>query len=90
MLALSPAQPRDVESLQNWLDGNGCLAEEESAYLAHRGELVSLTPAADNAVLQLETWVENRLIRLWPNFRKVIRTTLLHAERSDQHQDPAH
>jgi len=70
MLSRSPAQQRDVESLQNWLDGNGCLAEEECAYLAHQGELVSLAPAGDSAILQLEAWVEDRLIRLWRNFRK--------------------
>jgi len=70
MLSLSPAQQRDVESLQNWLDGNGCLTREESAYLAHHGELVALAPAGDSAILQLEAWVEDRLIRLWRNFRK--------------------
>ena len=71
MLSLSPAEQRDVESLQNWLDGNGCLAKEESAYLTHYGELVSLAPTRDSAILQLETWVETRLIRFWRNFRKV-------------------
>lgn len=70
-MSLIPAQSRDVESLQNWLSGNGCLAEEESAYLSHHRELVSLSPAGDSAVMQLETWVENRLIHLWNNFRKV-------------------
>lgn len=70
MLSLNPAEQRDVESLQNWLDGNGCLAKEESAYLAHCGELVSLAPTRDSAILQLENWVETRLIRLWRNFRK--------------------
>jgi len=70
MLSLSPAQQRDVESLKNWLDGNGCLTREESVYLAHHGELVALAPAGDSAILQLEAWVEDRLIRLWRNFRK--------------------
>lgn len=72
MMSLNTAQPRDIQSLQNWLGGNGCLAEEESAYLAHCGELVSLAPAGDNAMLQLEAWVEDRLVRFWQNFRKVI------------------
>lgn len=70
MLSLVPAQRRDVESLQNWLDGNGCLAEEESAYLSHHRELVSLAPAGDSAIMQLEAWVEDRLIQLWRKFRK--------------------
>lgn len=71
MLSLDAAQPRDVESLQNWLDGNGCLAREESAYLTHHRELVSLAPAKDSATVQLEAWVEDRLIKLWRGFRKV-------------------
>jgi hypothetical protein len=71
MLSLIPAQHRDVESLQKWLDGNGCLTQEESAYLSYHGELVSLASAGDSATLQLEAWVEDRLIRLWRNFRKV-------------------
>lgn len=70
MLSLSPAQQRDVESLQNWLDGSGCLTQEESAYLAHHGELVSLAPAGDRATLQFEAWVEDKLIRFGRNFRK--------------------
>ena len=71
MLNFGPAQRRDVESLQNWLDGTGCLAREEIAYLTHHRELVSLAPAGDNAVLQLEVWVEDKLIRFYRGFRKV-------------------
>jgi hypothetical protein len=71
MLNFGPAQRRDVESLQNWLDGTGCLAREETAYLTHHRELVSLAPAGDNAVLQLEAWVEDKLIRFYRGFRKV-------------------
>jgi len=69
MLSLNPAQQRDVQSLQNWLDGTGCLAKEEIEYLAHRRELVSLAPAGDSALLQLEVWVEDKLIRFYRGFR---------------------
>jgi hypothetical protein len=71
MLKFNFAQRRDIESLQNWLDGNGSLAEEESAYLGHHEDLVSLAPAGDNATLQLETWVEAGLIQLWRKFSMV-------------------
>jgi len=71
MLSFGSAEGRDVRSLQNWLDGTGCLAREETAYLAHSRELVSLAPAGDNAVLQLEAWVEDKLIRFDRGFRKV-------------------
>ena len=71
MLSLGAAQQRDVKSLQNWLDGTGNLAREERAYLTHHRELVSLAPAGDSAIAQLEAWVEDKFIRLWRGFRKV-------------------
>jgi hypothetical protein len=71
MLSFGPAQRRDRESLQNWLNGTGCLAREETAYLTHHSELVSLAPAGDSAILQLEAWVEDKLIRFCRSFRKV-------------------
>jgi len=73
MLSFGCAQRRDVKSLQNWLDGTGCLAREETAYLTHQKELVSLAPAADNAVTQLEAWVEDKLVRFCSGFRRVSR-----------------
>jgi hypothetical protein len=71
MLNFGPARRRDVESLQNWLDGTGCLAREEAEYLTHHREIVSLGPAGDNAIMQLEAWVEDKLIRFYRGFRKV-------------------
>ena len=71
MLSLNPAPWRDVQSLQNWLDGTGCLAREETEYLTHQRELVSLAPAGDSALLQLEAWIEDNLIRFYRGFRKV-------------------
>ncbi|KAK3983803.1 hypothetical protein QBC44DRAFT_338052 [Cladorrhinum sp. PSN332] len=70
ILSFDPARQRDVESLQNWVDSTGCLAREETAYLAHRHKLVSLAPVDDSAMVQLEAWIEDKLIRFWPNFRK--------------------
>ena len=70
-MSFSPAQSKDVESLKNWLDGTGCVAREETAYLQHSRELIDLAPVADNAIMQLETWVEERLIRYYRGFRSV-------------------
>ncbi|KAK0703661.1 hypothetical protein B0T26DRAFT_744402 [Lasiosphaeria miniovina] len=70
MLGLAPANERDVESLQNWVDGMGCIARAETAYLSHGEELVCLAPAGDQALLQLETWVEDKLIQYYPRFRR--------------------
>jgi hypothetical protein len=71
MLSFGRAEERDVRSLQNWLDGTGCLAREEIEYLAQHRELVSLAPVSDNAVVQLETWVEDKLIRFCRGIRSV-------------------
>lgn len=71
MLSLSPAPRRDIQSVQNWLDGTRCLAREETEYLTYQRELVSLAPAGDSALLQLEGWIEDNLIRFYRGFRKV-------------------
>ncbi|RDA95040.1 hypothetical protein CP533_2193 [Ophiocordyceps camponoti-saundersi (nom. inval.)] len=69
LLSYPPAHQRDVESLQNWLSGTGCLAREETAYLSHSEELMSLAPEDDSALLGIESWVEDKLIRFYRGFR---------------------
>lgn len=71
MLMFEAAKSRDVLSLQNWVDGNACLAREEAAYLAHGRDLLSIAPAGDDAVTQLRPWVEDKLIRFYKGFREV-------------------
>lgn len=71
MLNFVPAQQRDINSLQNWVNGTGYLAREETAYLTHHHELVSLAPGGDSAIVKLEAWVEDKFIQLWRDFRKV-------------------
>lgn len=77
MLSLNPAPRRDVQSLQNWLNGTGCLAREETEYLTHQNELISLASRGDSALLQLEGWIEDNLIRFYRGFRKVRKEFLL-------------
>ncbi|KAK1993570.1 hypothetical protein LX36DRAFT_693638 [Colletotrichum falcatum] len=69
-LNLGPAQKRDLTSLQNWIEGNGCIARAESAYLTQERDLMSLGPVSDGAIVHLEAWLEDRIIRLWRGFRK--------------------
>lgn len=71
IFCLQPAEGRDIASLQNWVEATGCLAREETAYLAYRNDLASLAPAVDSAVRQLETWVEDKLVQYWQGFRSV-------------------
>jgi len=53
------------------VDGNCCLAREETEYLAKRKDLISLAPCGDSAVLGLEAWVEDKFIRFCRSFRRV-------------------
>jgi hypothetical protein len=76
MLSIDPAEARDIGSLQNWLNGTGCVARDETAYLAHSKELASLAPFRDSALARLEVWVEYALIRFYRGFRKVSTSTL--------------
>ncbi|EXA33850.1 hypothetical protein NW761_014338 [Fusarium oxysporum] len=69
-LTLSDAESRDVQSLRNWVDGNGCLAGNETSYLEHDRDLVSLVPTLDNAVKRFESWIEERLVQFLPKFRE--------------------
>ena len=77
ILSLPSAECRDVKSLQTWLDGNRCLAREETAYLAQDNELFSLAPVTDRGITTLEAWVEDKLIRYYGGFRSVRETPLL-------------
>jgi hypothetical protein len=71
MLNFDAAKPRDVLSLQNWIEGNACLARDETAYLSFCKELLSIASPDDDAVARLESWVEDKLIRFYKGFREV-------------------
>lgn len=73
MLCMLSPEQRDLESLTSWLRGTGSIARDEIEYLKldRSRELLSLAPAGDNAMAQLEAWIEDQLIRLWHGFREV-------------------
>lgn len=71
MLRFEAAKPRDVLSLQNWVNGNACLARDETAYLTYSKELLSVASLDDGAVTRLEAWVEDILIRFYKSFCEV-------------------
>jgi len=71
MLSYDAAKPRDVLSLQNWVNGNACLARKETAYLTYCNELLSIASSDDGAMAQLEACVEDNMIRFYKIFRKV-------------------
>ena len=71
MLNFEAAKPRDVLSLQNWVNGNACLARDETTYLTFCKELLSISSPNDDTVSRLECWVEDALIRVYKGFRAV-------------------
>lgn len=73
MLNYDRARGRDVEALQNWLDGTGSIDRAETEYLTQSQELVSLVSVKDNAVSRLEDWVEDKLIRFFSRHRTASR-----------------
>lgn len=81
MLGFEAAKPRHVLSLQNWVNGNACLAREETAYLARGNELLSIASSDDGAVTRLAEWMEDRLIRFFRGSYKVRPCQLKHTVR---------
>ena len=69
MLQFEGAMSRDITSLRNWLEGNGCISRAETAYLDHDQDLFSLAPPADSASFRFEAWVEDMLSQWLPGFR---------------------
>jgi hypothetical protein len=59
VLSFEGASHRAVASLQNWVDGNGCIAREETAYLARAEDLLCVVSPDDNAVSSLGTLIED-------------------------------
>ncbi|KAF4450820.1 hypothetical protein F53441_6152 [Fusarium austroafricanum] len=68
---LMQADRKDIKSLQNWVASTGSIAKDETEYLLHKDELVTPAPVSDNAVKQLESWVESKLTKNWREFRTV-------------------
>ncbi|KAH9880615.1 hypothetical protein IAQ61_000909 [Plenodomus lingam] len=69
ILALDPAEDRDVSSIRNWLNANGCMARDEVKYLDHTSDLTSVVASHDATMLTFEAWLERTLLRLWKGLR---------------------
>ncbi|CAI0654757.1 unnamed protein product, partial [Colletotrichum noveboracense] len=69
-LSLTPAAPKDVLSLQNWVEDNSCLSRNETAYLEETADLATMAFSKDSAMEKLEDWVEDKLIQYYRGFRK--------------------
>ena len=69
-LRLPNADLRDIKSIQNWVDGTGCLARPDTEYLELQHDLMNLTGTLGGAVTQIEIVVENIALRLATQIRK--------------------
>lgn len=76
MLGFNDAKVRDVSSLQNWVNGNACLARAETAYLLHSDDLLTVAQPDDGAINQLESWLKDNLIRYFKRFSTVSNSSL--------------
>lgn len=65
------AQRRDVEELRRWVDGNGCIAKEESRYLGHGKDLFTFSSEDEDPLSRLERSVEDALVPFFRSYYKV-------------------
>ncbi|KAF1941275.1 hypothetical protein EJ02DRAFT_348290, partial [Clathrospora elynae] len=70
-MRLPDADPRDVNSIKNWMDGTGCIAPAKSEFLERRDDLANLGGTLDSAVNYIEIVVEKLAFRLAAHIRKV-------------------
>jgi hypothetical protein len=71
MLKFNAAKPRDILSLQNWVNGSACLAREETAYLTRGDDLFCSASPNESCIKATEDWLEDNIIHFYKGFRKV-------------------
>jgi hypothetical protein len=72
-LSLQRAAPRNVQSLRNWIAGNGSIGRKETAYLRVGHDLVNLTSHEDGVVERIgwllediSSWADGKLRKVRP------------------------
>jgi hypothetical protein len=71
ILSFEAAPRRAVSNLQNWVDGNGCIARDETAYLGRGSDLLSVATSDDNIIRWLEALIEDSRVYLRERFGRV-------------------
>jgi hypothetical protein len=71
VLGFEAASHWDRLNLQNWVDGNGCIAREETAYLARTEDLVRVVSPNDSAVIWLGSLAEDGCVYFRECFGRV-------------------
>ncbi|KAF2804513.1 uncharacterized protein BDZ99DRAFT_451574 [Mytilinidion resinicola] len=70
IFSFEAARPRAVASLQNWINGTGCIARHEATYLNYSNELLCVASMDDTVMMWLETLVECTFTRARQYFGK--------------------
>lgn len=76
VMRLPGAEPRDINSINNWIDGTGSIARMESAFLQRPDDMSNLIGTPDSAVSYIEIAVEKIAYRLSVHMRKGFRLFL--------------
>lgn len=80
MLGREAALPREVANLTNWVNGTGCIARAETAYLACGKDLARVTTAEDVPLFWLEIIAGNVLVLFRKCFFRVRQLTVTNAD----------
>jgi hypothetical protein len=59
ILAHEGARQQDITSLENWVEGTGCLSREETRYLAANDDLLCAATTNDRLLVRLELLLES-------------------------------
>jgi hypothetical protein len=62
ILAHEGARQQDITSLENWVEGTGCLSREETRYLAANDDLLCAATTNDRLLVRLELLLESIII----------------------------
>lgn len=71
VLGFEAASHRDIANLQNWINGNRCIARQETAYLAQHEDFLHLISPDDKAKTWLGELIEDTRIFLHGHFGKL-------------------
>ena len=71
ILAYDGPRKADVKNLRNWVENTSSLAEDETAYLSHAEDLLTLLSPRDDALARLVPLLEKIMRGLRRVFRKV-------------------
>jgi hypothetical protein len=52
-----------VKSLRNWIEGNSCIAREETQYLDHERDLFNIVGKGDDAMACIQPLIEDFFIQ---------------------------